>query len=666
MKKGKISNKMILGIILPITLVLVISGLFLISYTNKFVKNMSGDILEAQTLNAASVANNLFNVYLQKAEQSSNNSFVKEFLLNTEAGTKMDEAEGYEKVLSTLNSIVESDPENVINAWICDLKNGHMMDTDCVKTLNDSEISSLPGYAASIINKSIITVPYMNDEQNKMVLSAVSPVSDAYGKVTALSGIDINLSSIQNILSQIKIGKEGSLILIADGDKVAYSPVPDDIGVSFSQLIVTQNVKEAVANSEMGPIQFSIFGNPQYGYISSVGESPWIVLTGIGEKEYMSAAKTTQDMIFTIFVSGIVIIVLLVYIIGRGIIRPIKKLNDAALQLADGNMNVHVDVKSNDEVGIVSDSLNKTVLRLKEYVLYINELSEVLNQISHGDFKFELKQEYTGDFERIKTALIDFRKNMTETLKELYHSSEQVARGSEQVSGSAQALSKNTTEQASAVQQLSATVNEISDKVNKTAENSQFAQDVTAEAGSEIRDCNERMDHLVHAMDEINISSGEIGKIIKTIEDIAFQTNILALNAAVEAARAGTAGKGFAVVADEVRNLASKSAEASKNTAQLIENSLKSVENGTNLANSTAESLQNVVNTTARVVDIVQKISEASSQQAESLTQVVNGIDQISAVVQTNSATAEQSAATSTELSQQAAGLKNLVGRFEI
>lgn len=660
MKKGKISNKMILGIIL------VISGLFLISYTNKFVKNMSGDILEAQTLNAASVANNLFNVYLQKAEQSSNNSFVKEFLLNTEAGTKMDEAEGYEKVLSTLNSIVESDPENVINAWICDLKNGHMMDTDCVKTLNDSEISSLPGYAASIINKSIITVPYMNDEQNKMVLSAVSPVSDAYGKVTALSGIDINLSSIQNSLSQIKIGKEGSLILIADGDKVAYSPMPDDIGVSFSQLIVTQNVKEAVANSEMGPIQFSIFGNPQYGYISSVGESPWIVLTGIGEKEYMSAAKTTQDMIFAIFVSGIVIIVLLVYIIGRGIIRPIKKLNDAALQLADGNMNVHVDVKSNDEVGIVSDSLNKTVLRLKEYVLYINELSEVLNQISHGDFKFELKQEYTGDFERIKTALIDFRKNMTETLKELYHSSEQVARGSEQVSGSAQALSKNTTEQASAVQQLSATVNEISDKVNKTAENSQFAQDVTAEAGSEIRDCNERMDHLVHAMDEINISSGEIGKIIKTIEDIAFQTNILALNAAVEAARAGTAGKGFAVVADEVRNLASKSAEASKNTAQLIENSLKSVENGTNLANSTAESLQNVVNTTARVVDIVQKISEASSQQAESLTQVVNGIDQISAVVQTNSATAEQSAATSTELSQQAAGLKNLVGRFEI
>lgn len=666
MKKGKISNKMILGIILPITLVLVISGLFLISYTNKFVKNMSGDILEAQTLNAASVANNLFNVYLQKAEQSSNNSFVKEFLLNTEAGTKMDEAEGYEKVLSTLNSIVESDPENVINAWICDLKNGQMMDTDCVKTLNNSEISSLPGYAASIINKSIITVPYMNDEQNKMVLSAVSPVSDAYGKVTALSGIDINLSSIQNSLSQIKIGKEGSLILIADGDKVAYSPMPDDIGVSFSQLIVTQNVKEAVANSEMGPIQFSIFGNPQYGYISSVGESPWIVLTGIGEKEYMSAAKTTQDMIFAIFVSGIVIIVLLVYIIGRGIIRPIKKLNDAALQLADGNMNVHVDVKSNDEVGIVSDSLNKTVLRLKEYVLYINELSEVLNQISHGDFKFELKQEYTGDFERIKTALIDFRKNMTETLKELYHSSEQVARGSEQVSGSAQALSKNTTEQASAVQQLSATVNEISDKVNKTAENSQFAQDVTAEAGSEIRDCNERMDHLVHAMDEINISSGEIGKIIKTIEDIAFQTNILALNAAVEAARAGTAGKGFAVVADEVRNLASKSAEASKNTAQLIENSLKSVENGTNLANSTAESLQNVVNTTARVVDIVQKISEASSQQAESLTQVVNGIDQISAVVQTNSATAEQSAATSTELSQQAAGLKNLVGRFEI
>jgi methyl-accepting chemotaxis protein len=245
-------------------------------------------------------------------------------------------------------------------------------------------------------------------------------------------------------------------------------------------------------------------------------------------------------------------------------------------------------------------------------------------------------------------------------------SADQVSSGAGQVSSAAQALSQGATEQASSIQQLSASITEIAGEVNKNAYDASTANTLSLQASAEVERGNEHMKKMTSAMSDISDSSNEIGKIIKTIEDIAFQTNILSLNAAVEAARAGVAGRGFAVVADEVRNLANKSAEAAKNTTALIESSIQAVKSGTKIANETATSLNAIIEGTKKTAELVGEISKASNNQATSINQITLGVDQISAVVQTNSATSEESAATSEELSAQAQALKSMLSALKL
>lgn len=274
--------------------------------------------------------------------------------------------------------------------------------------------------------------------------------------------------------------------------------------------------------------------------------------------------------------------------------------------------------------------------------------------------------DYLGEFASIKASGNKIIGTLNDALSQIHRASNQVASGSEQVSSGAQSLSQGATEQASSIEELAATINELSEQVKQTAQNSSDINVLIEAAGNGVEGSNQQMKEMMSAMTRINESSSEIEKIIKTIEDIAFQTNILALNAAVEAARAGTAGKGFAVVADEVRSLASKSAEAAKDTTVLINHSLEAVAEGNRIARETQISLLNVVEKAQKITVGMAKITEAASMQAEGIAQVTTGVDQISSVVQTNAATAEESAATSQELSSQSSLLKDLVGRFRL
>lgn len=352
--------------------------------------------------------------------------------------------------------------------------------------------------------------------------------------------------------------------------------------------------------------------------------------------------------------------------IARSIIKPLEEIEQVAKAIADGDFNQNIEYKAKDELGILAESFNKTVVRLSDYIEYINEVSEILEEVAQGNLDFKLVHAYEGEFSKIKAALMHISATLNNTMKKINDSAEQVATGSDQVAAASQALSQGATEQAASVQELAASINEILEKVKSAADDAVHAKDTTNEAGAEVNNCNQQMQHMIDAMGEISDKSNEIGKIIKTIEDIAFQTNILALNAAVEAARAGEAGKGFAVVADEVRNLANKSQEASKNTSILIEGSMSAVEKGTKIAQETAESLGSVVSAALLTVESVDKIALAANEQVISMNEVTVGVDQISSVVQTNSATAEQSAAASEELAGQAQIMKNLVRKFKL
>lgn len=378
---------------------------------------------------------------------------------------------------------------------------------------------------------------------------------------------------------------------------------------------------------------------------------------------------TSQDsvsavIIWIVILSSLAISAVIALSIARSISRPVGKMAEVAQKMSEGNLGEQINVDSANEIGQLAAALSKSNASVRAYIA---EITKNLGKIANGDLTVTTTDlEYVGDYKELRDAYFVIVESLNDTLGQINQASQQVSVGSEQVSTGAQGLAQGAAEQASSVEELSASITEISEHIKENAKNAVDASKNVNYVRSEIEISNENMSDMITAMSQISDSSSEISKIIKTIDDIAFQTNILALNAAVEAARAGEAGKGFAVVADEVRSLAGKSAEAAKNTTTLIENSMKQVENGTNIADKTAKSLLNVVESAKAVSDTVEKISQASVRQSESISQVTLGVEQISSVVQTNSATAEESAAASEELSGQAQTMKALVGKFQL
>lgn len=375
----------------------------------------------------------------------------------------------------------------------------------------------------------------------------------------------------------------------------------------------------------------------------------------------VSDATKSQIIFMVILLIAVAITISLCVVLLKQITTPINTLLRAAEEIEGGNLNQEISYHSDNEFGKLADSFRKMQQSLNSV---ITDITENLNEMGHKNFCVQTHAEYMGDFVSIKSSMDDIIYNLSTTLTKMNEISHQVSSGADQVSNGAQALSQGATEQAASVEELAATINEVSKNVSTNAEHAQQASQKINSVESEVGESHRRMGQMLQAMEEIKRSSGEIEKIIKTIEDIAFQTNILALNAAVEAARAGAAGKGFAVVADEVRNLAGKSAEASKNTATLIESCLSAVQNGTTIADETASALESVFQDMDAVTKTINHISEISMEQANAIAEITQGIDQISAVVQTNSATAQQSAAASEELNAQAATLRQLVKEF--
>ena len=368
-------------------------------------------------------------------------------------------------------------------------------------------------------------------------------------------------------------------------------------------------------------------------------------------------------MLSVLGTASVLISILFGIYITRSITRPIKELETAARQMEQGHLKVDVTYRSKDELGSLSNSMRQMSEKIS---YYMDEISRAMQQLADGNLDIPGCDGFQGDFLPVQEALFIVIDSLNETMAEINTFSDQVASGSDQVAGGAQVLSQGVIAQAGSVEELASTMSEISRQVNENAETSQAVKAAAGEMGTNILACNQQMQEMKAAMGEINSCSTQIRKIIKTINDIASQTNILALNAAVEAARVGAESKGFSVVAQEVRGLAGKSSAASKSTEALIEQTLDAVAHGTKLAEETAASLMNIVGGTDDMVSKINQIAEATQKQAEATEMVSIGIGQISDIVQTNSATAEESAAASEELYGESQLLKSKISRFKL
>ena len=413
-----------------------------------------------------------------------------------------------------------------------------------------------------------------------------------------------------------------------------------------------------VKNGKGDLVQFSAIP------ISIEGVSWWASVE-VSEKEFTKAISKMIFLAIPVSLLGILLLVGFSHFYIRTALNPLKRIAKVGDYVAEGDFSHEINYSHQDEIGQIAESMAKVVGRIRAI---IKDLLGKLDQMSQGNFAFDFwnPELYKGEYAPLLEGLYDILDDLNVTMGEIHGSSQQVDASAQQVSSFAQSLSRGATEQATSIEELSTTMDDISAKIKETAEMSINASILSKESGSAVGLSNEKMDEMSKAMQEITEKSQEISKIIKTIDDIAFQTNILSLNAAIEAARAGAAGKGFAVVADEVGNLAQKSAKAAQNTAGLIEETIDAVNKGAKITEETAESLSVVSQKTDKINEIIASISTASEAEANGIKQLSNGLDQIALVVQSNTSTAEESATASEELSGQSGRLNHLLGKFNL
>ena len=392
----------------------------------------------------------------------------------------------------------------------------------------------------------------------------------------------------------------------------------------------------------------------------------WSIAVTAPQINYLASTRDAMVINIAVIVVSILISVVVALMLALNIGKPMKACGNRMKLLVEGDLETPMPtIKNKDETGVLVSSTESLVQGLR---IVISDISYLLNEMASQNLDVHTQHEevYVGSYQDILHSMRNMRLKLSSAMHQVNQSAEGVANASSQLSSSAQTLSQGTAEQAGSVQELAARISAISEEVKSTAGGALNVRSQTHQAGKEVSLCNQKMQNLVQAMEKIQASSEEIEKILKTIDDIAFQTNILSLNAAVEAARAGSAGKGFAVVAEEVRSLAAKSAQAAQNTSELIANSTEAVHTGMEIAQNTANVLFEVVNSIQSVVEAIDHIAVVSNEQSESVEQVSEGINQISVVVQSNSATAEQGAAASEQLSAEASCLKQLVNQFTL
>ncbi|MCI9080231.1 MAG: HAMP domain-containing protein [Lachnospiraceae bacterium] len=524
--------------------------------------------------------------------------------------------------------------------------------------------------------------PYVYELQgrNIMMISIIAPVYDATGEFLGVAGCDLALADMQTQnYAQTGYSSTHMVTLAEDGTVLLDSENPDLVGVTAEEagykniMADAQKLKSIDNGNNVNSL--SIVNDDVINYATSEkgvsvvvplklsSGNYWTLYLAVDDSEFTSPIiRDSKKLMWVVAVVGVTLLAIIYFIIKKSL-SPVKDILWGAAQLEEGSLKINLPVKSNDELGRLASAINNISITMDNYV---NDISKQLSKMAENNMNVTIDQKYIGDFIPIQTSIEKIADSLNNTLRQLTISADNVATGSSSVSSGAQVLSQGAVEQASAIDGLASSLDNLSRDVTANAEDAHNMNLSIIEISKNIAKSNEEMDKLTSAMTEIRDSSAGIEKIIKTIEDIATQTNLLSLNASVEASRAGEAGKGFAVVASEIRELALRSAQSVNQTTELISHSLSAVKNGTAIADDTAKSLSEVVQGAKEISESAHKINDASQNQKETLLEITRNVDLIEQVVQSNTSAVQESVSISKELSQQAAYLHSLVNQFEL
>ncbi|MCI9079790.1 MAG: methyl-accepting chemotaxis protein [Lachnospiraceae bacterium] len=602
------------------------------------------------------------------------------------AGRVQQELASYKNVVVEAGHIPQlSDPEvsveekrSVINGRVSlhGFQRGNIIGMDGISIFDGKDYSGREYVQQALQGNVYVSEPLVSKITGQLSIMVAAPLySEDSSSVVGVVYFVPEETFLNDIVSAIQIGENSRAYMInKTGETIA------DITL---ETITVQNIEEEAKKNPLLNELAAIHSNMRQGkngfgsytsgkdkmfaaYAPVPGTDGWSIAVTAPQINYL--ASTRDAIVINLVVIGVAVLVsvIIALALALNIGNPMKACVKRMKLLVEGDLETPMPrIKNKDETGMLARSTASLVEGLS---IVIKDIDYLLNEMANQNMDVHTEHEdvYVGSFQNILFSMRNMKTALSSAMRQVNDSANEVSDASSQLSISAQALSQGTTEQAGSVQELAAKISVISEQVQNTANGALEVRNQTHQTGEDVFLCNQKMQNLVQAMKRIQTSSEEIEKILKTIDDIAFQTNILALNAAVEAARAGSVGKGFAVVAEEVRNLAGKSAQAAKNTSELIEHSTEAVHTGTEIAKNTADVLLGVVDSIQAVAGAIDNIAMVSGRQSEEVVQVSEGISQISVVVQNNSITAEKGAVASEELFAQAASLKELVGQFTL
>ncbi len=653
-------GKIVIGFLL---LLAVAVGIMITSIVNDANKTE----IRLQSEVASWEVSDYFQPYVGMVENMAVNPQAQQLLTDTVTGKNIKRQKDYASTERYLYNLAKGEDNPLDAAWIVDLDSSSIMFSNGTIINGEFDASQYEWYSCIETNSTVYSEPYVSYLNEVPVISLACPVysDDESATLLGIAGVDVKLSKVADLMGSHKIGNTGYSILLSGKGSIAYAPKEEMLLKTLEEIGADTKAVDAVKNQSVMTTKLRFDGGSKYGHFMNVGTSGYMVLSMMPIMEFYQSTILCVAMVILLIAVACFIIFIGVKRSAQKITKPVVELKDIAQKLSEGNLDVELSVSVNNEIGELAYYIGKTVDRLKEYIVYIDEVAAVLADVADGNLKIELHNEYVGEFAKLKDALLNISKSLTQVLSGIKGSSNQVLNGSDELANVSQALAEGATMQAMAVEDLLNTTNKIAEEVEESRVKAEESAEETVRVTRLMSENMELMNEMAAAMEKIQITSQEVVTIIQAIEQIADQTNLLALNASIEAARAGEAGRGFAVVADEIGKLADESANAANTTRNLIQISLNEITHGNEVAGKVKESLEDAGGAFEQVRQMINQTADMAVEQAKDMEQVRKGVEEITQGISENSAIAEEGSATSQELASQAATLDELIGRFE-